>query len=63
MPGLKNNLFRITYFDLKIRRGPPLDPLLIVYIKDRKNLKVNKSLNVEANTTLRPVSNAVLLPC
>ena len=39
VPGLENNLFRIIY----LSRGPPLDPLLIVYIKDRKNLKVNKS--------------------
>ena len=39
VPGLKNNLFRIIY----LSRGPPLDPLLIVYIKDRKNLKVNRS--------------------
>ena len=43
VPGPKNNLFRIIYFGLKIRRGRPLDPPLIVYIKDRKNLKVNKS--------------------
>ena len=43
VPGLKNNLFRIIYFGLKIRRGRPLDPPLIVSIKDRKNLKVKQT--------------------
>ena len=35
VPDLKNNLFRIIYFGLKIRRGPPLDPPLI-YRRQKK---------------------------
>ena len=66
MPGLKNNIFRIIYFGFKNKEGPSSGSATVsIYQSVRNNLKekANQNVGPGANTTVRPVSNVVLLLC